>query len=219
MMGDRAPLAEIVAVKKRYGAFLLVDEAHSLGVLGQNGRGLAEESGVEKDVDFIVGTFSKSLGAIGGYCASNHEALDIIRFANRPYVFTASPSPSVIASTRKALSTLRNRPDLKARLWENARRLYGQLSDLGLKLSPEISPIIAVRMDTPAEAVRIWCGLLERGVYVNLVLPPATPDGGALLRASMSAGHSAEQVDRVGDAFSALLSNTPAASMRCNRRQ
>ncbi|MDJ0874617.1 MAG: aminotransferase class I/II-fold pyridoxal phosphate-dependent enzyme [Desulfobacterales bacterium] len=204
MLGDRAPLAEIVAVKKRHGAYLLVDEAHSLGVLGPNGRGLAEESGVEQDVDFIVGTFSKSLGAIGGYCASNHSELDIIRYANRPYVFTASPSPSVIASTRKALSTLRAQPELRDRLWENAHRLYARLQELGLSVSPEPSPIIAVRLNDKETAVRMWSALLEKGVYVNLVLPPATPDGGALLRCSMSAGHSLEQVDQIGDAFASL---------------
>ncbi len=206
MLGDRAPLAEIAEVKKRHGAYLLLDEAHSLGVLGANGRGLAEEVGVEDDVDFIVGTFSKSLGAIGGYCASNHPELDIIRFANRPYVFTASPSPSIIASTRKALAILRRHPELKDKLWENALRLYRQLDALGLHLSPEPSPIIAVRLKDKEDAVRAWCALLEQGVYVNLVLPPATPDGGALLRCSMSAGHSFEQVDRITEAFASLAS-------------
>ena len=204
MLGDRAPLAAIAEVKKRYGAYLLVDEAHSLGVLGANGRGLAEEEGVENDVDFIVGTFSKSLGAIGGYCASNHPELEIIRFANRPYVFTASPSPSIIASTRTALATIRRHPELRAKLWENARRLYQKLETLGLDLSPEPSPIIAVRLKDKKEAVRHWCTLLDQGVYVNLVLPPATPDGGALLRCSVSAGHSTAQIDRVGEAFAAL---------------
>ncbi|MDJ0989975.1 MAG: aminotransferase class I/II-fold pyridoxal phosphate-dependent enzyme [Desulfobacterales bacterium] len=202
MLGDQAPLAEITEVKKRYGAYLLVDEAHSLGVLGANGRGLAEEEGVEKDVDFIVGTFSKSLGAIGGYCASNHPELDIIRFANRPYVFTASPSPSIIASTRTALATMRRHPELKAKLWENAHHLYDQLKTLGFELSPEPSPIIAIRLENKEEAVRKWCTLLENGVYVNLVLPPATPDGSALLRCSMSAGHTTEQVDAIIAAFS-----------------
>ncbi len=204
MLGDRAPLAAIAAVKKRYGAWLLVDEAHSLGVLGATGRGLAEEAGVEKDVDFIVGTFSKSLGAIGGYCASNHPELDVIRFANRPYVFTASPSPSVMASTRAALAKLRHHPELKQKLWDNALRLYRGLETLGLDLSPEPSPIIAVRLKNIEDAVRAWCALLEQGVYVNLVLPPATPDGGALLRCSMSAGHSSEQVDSIIKAFASL---------------
>jgi 8-amino-7-oxononanoate synthase len=209
MLGDRAPLAEITAVKKRYGAFLLVDEAHSLGVLGANGRGLAEETGVEQDVDFIVGTFSKSLGAIGGYCASKHTELDTIRYATRPYVFTASPSPSIIASTRKALAALRSQPELRQRLWENANRLYQHLKDLGLRIGPDPSPIIAVRLEDKEDAIRKWCQLLDQGIYVNLVLPPATPDGGALLRCSMSADHRPEQVDRIMDAFSGLLSASP----------
>ena len=214
MLGDRAPLSAIADVKNRYGAWLLVDEAHSLGVLGATGRGLAEEAGVEKDVDFIVGTFSKSLGAIGGYCASNHRELVIIRFANRPYVFTASPSPSIMASTRMALAKLRRHPELKEKLWENALRLYRQLEALGLDLSPEPSPIIAVRLDDIEDAVGAWCALLEQGVYVNLVLPPATPDGSALLRCSMSAGHSFEQVDRISAAFAALTSNvSPGAGV------
>jgi 8-amino-7-oxononanoate synthase len=201
MLGDRAPLAEIAEVKRRHGAYLLVDEAHSLGVLGDHGRGRAEETGVEAEVDFIVGTFSKSLGAIGGYCASNHPELDLIRYANRPYVFTASPSPSVIASTRRALGLLRSQPELRHHLWEQSRRLYARLSGMGFALGPEPSPIIALRFADKGQALAVWCGLLERGVYVNLVLPPASPDGGSLLRCSVSAGHTAEQIDRVGNAF------------------
>jgi 8-amino-7-oxononanoate synthase len=204
MLGDRAPLAEIAAVKKRYGAYLLVDEAHSLGVLGENGRGLAEETGVEQDVDFIVGTFSKSLGAIGGYCASKHKELDTIRYANRPYIFTASPSPSIVASTRKALSILRSQPELRQRLWENANRLYRHFKGIGLNIGPEPSPIVAVRLENKEDAISKWNQLLEHGIYVNLVLPPASPDGGSLLRCSISADHSPEQVDRIMDAFAGV---------------
>ena len=204
MFGDRAPLAEIVAVKRRYGAYLLVDEAHSLGVLGEHGRGRAEEAGVIDEVDFIVGTFSKSLGAIGGYCASNHPELDLLRYASRPYVFTASPSPSTIASTRAALKILRSQPQLRSRLWENARTLYQGLQELGFALSPEPSPIVAVRLESKEQAVVFWLGLIERGVYVNLVLPPGTPDGGCLLRCSVSAGHSARQIEQICNAFASF---------------
>jgi 8-amino-7-oxononanoate synthase len=204
MLGDRAPLADIVAVKKKYGAYLMVDEAHSLGVLGENGRGLAEEAGVEDGVDFVVGTFSKSLGAIGGFCVSNHPELDLVRYASRPYVFTASSSPSIIASTRQALKILSTHPELRRRLWENANTLYKQLQDLGFSVGPEPSPIVAVRLEDKAEAFALWSGLLERGVYVNLVLPPATPDGNCLLRSSVSAGHTPEQMDRICEAFSAV---------------
>jgi len=204
MLGDRAPLAEIVALKQKYGAYLMVDEAHSLGVLGENGRGLAEEAGVEDGVDFVVGTFSKSLGAIGGFCVSNHAELDLVRYASRPYVFTASSSPSIIASTRQALNILNARPELRQQLWNNANRLYQHLQDLGFDLGPEASPIVAVRLENKADAFALWNGLVERGVYVNLVLPPATPDGHSLLRCSVSAAHTPEQMDNICRAFTAV---------------
>lgn len=205
MLGDRAPLADIVAVKQKYGAYLMVDEAHSLGVLGDNGRGLAEEAGVEEGVDFVVGTFSKSLGAIGGFCVSNHSELDLVRYASRPYVFTASSSPSIIASTRQALKIMSTRPELRRQLWENANMLYQHLQSLELQVGPEISPIVAVRYDKKEEALALWSGLLERGVYVNLVLPPATPDGNSLLRCSVSAAHTEEQMAHICKAFTSEI--------------
>jgi 8-amino-7-oxononanoate synthase len=204
MLGDRAPLADIGTLKETYGAYLLVDEAHSLGVLGEQGRGLSEETGVEDRVDFMVGTFSKSLGAIGGFCVSNHPELELVRFASRPFMFTASSSPSVIASTRATLNIIRTRPELRRKLWDNAQKLYQQLQALGFQLGPEPSPVVAVRVPNIDNAVALWKGLLESGVYVNLVTPPATPDGGCLLRCSVSAGHSAEQIEQIGDAFGAL---------------
>ncbi|MCP4626969.1 MAG: aminotransferase class I/II-fold pyridoxal phosphate-dependent enzyme [bacterium] len=208
MLGDRAPLAEIVAIKEKFGAYLLVDEAHSLGVLGASGRGLAEEAGVEEGVDFVVGTFSKSLGAIGGFCVSNHPELNLVRYASRPYVFTASSSPSVIASTRMALKILQERPELQQRLWNNANMLYNKLLDLGFSVGPEPSPIVAVNLKDKTKAFALWSGLLEQGVYVNLVLPPATPDGNCLLRSSVSAGHTPEQMDRICSAFEAVRKAT-----------
>ena len=204
MLGDRASLGEIAAVKEKYGAYLLVDEAHSLGVLGQNGRGRAEEAGAEDSVDFIVGTFSKSLGAIGGFCVSDQAEMDMIAFAARPYMFTASSSPSVIASTRAALQILRTRHELRKKLWSNAYNLYTQLQDMGFQLGPEPSPVVAVRVSNIDQAIALWKGLLKKGIYVNLVTPPATPDGGCLLRCSVSAGHSPHQIEQIGGAFAAL---------------
>ena len=211
MLGDRAPLADIAAIKDRYGSFLLVDEAHSLGVLGERGRGLSEEAGVEDSVDFIVGTFSKSLGAIGGFCVSNHAELELVRFASRPFMFTASSSPSVIASTRATLNIIRTRPELRRKLWDNAQKLYQRLQALGFQLGPEPSPVVAVRVPNIDNAVALWKGLLEAGVYVNLVTPPATPDGGCLLRCSVSAGHSPDQIEQIANAFASLRKAVQAA--------
>ncbi len=204
MRGDRAVLRDIVDIKNQYGACLMVDEAHSLGVLGKYGRGLAEEICLEDHVDFVVGTFSKSLGSIGGFCVSNHQELDLLRYASRPYIFTASPSPAVIASTRVALKLLRTRPELRDRLWENSRTLYQRLHDMNFSLGPEPGPIIAVYMKDKEQALTVWSGLLKRGVYVNMVLPPATPDEHPLLRCSMSAAHTPEQVDIICESFSAF---------------
>ena len=210
MMGDQAPLAEIAEVKRKYGGLLLVDEAHSLGMLGDHGRGVAEAAGVEEDVDFVVGTFSKSLGAIGGYCVSNHDALNAIRFAIRSYIFTASPSPSIIASTRAALRLMQERPYLREQLWDNAQRLYDGLKALGLQVSPEVSPVVAVTIKERNQAIDWWNRLLQLGAYVNLVMPPASPTDDSLLRCSVSAAHSPEQIDRIIEAF-ATVKNSPAA--------
>ena len=204
MMGDQAPLAEIAELKRKYGGLLLVDEAHSLGMLGEHGRGVAEAAGVEDDVDFVVGTFSKSLGAIGGYCVSNHDQLNAIRFAIRSYIFTASPSPSVIASTRAALRLMQERPYLRDQLWDNARRLYDGLKALGLEVSPEVSPVVAVTINDRNQAIDWWNRLLQHGAYVNLVMPPASPTDDSLLRCSVSAAHSPGQIDRIVAAFAAV---------------
>jgi 8-amino-7-oxononanoate synthase len=210
MLGDMAPLKEIVALKQEFGAYLLIDEAHSLGVLGEHGRGLAEAEGVEDQVDFIVGTFSKSLGGIGGYCVSSHRELDILRYAARPYIFTASSSPAAIAATRVALGLLRDGKDLREKLWQNARRFYQGLKGLGLRLGPRLSPVIAILLGEDREqALGIWHELLRRGVYVNLVMPPATPDQRCLLRCSMSAAHSSEQIDILLSTFAQVFAAHP----------
>jgi 8-amino-7-oxononanoate synthase len=206
MMGDRAPLREIVDIKHRYGASLLVDEAHSLGVLGEHGRGLAEETAVESEVDFITGTFSKSLGSIGGFCVSRWPELEHMRYAMRPYTFTASSSPSLIASTRQALQALSRGVELRTKLWDNATRLYEGLSEMGFDLGPQISPVIAVKLPASVEntPTLLWGELMSQGVYVNLVLPPAAPGGCSMLRCSLSAAHSPEQIDVVLKAFAAV---------------
>jgi 8-amino-7-oxononanoate synthase len=209
MLGDQAPLADIAAVKNQYGGLLMVDEAHSLGMLGAHGRGVAEAAGVEAAVDFTVGTFSKSLGAIGGYCASNHPELEAIRFAIRSYIFTASPSPAVIASTRVALRLMQERPQLRDRLWANARRLYAGLKELGFQVSPQVSPVVAVTIKDRDQAIAWWSQLLHHGAYVNLVMPPASPTTDSLLRCSVSAAHSDAQIDSIIDAFAGL---NPAAA-------
>lgn len=203
MLGDVAPLVEIVDIKRRLGGYLLVDEAHSFGVMGASGRGLAEELSVEQDVDIVLGTFSKSLASIGGF-AVGAKAMEVLRYRSRPYIFTASPSPSSIASVRSSLRIIAQRPELREKLWSNAHRLYQGLAKLGYELGPRISPVIPVMIGSKEDGLRLWRDLIANGVYVNLVLPPAAPADITLLRCSVNAAHSEEQIDAIIKAFAVL---------------
>lgn len=215
MLGDKAPLRELVETAKAHGAAVLVDEAHSLGVYGATGRGVAQEAGIEDQVDFIVGTFSKSVGTIGGFCVSNHPKFEVLRYVCRPYLFTASLPPSVVASATAAIRIIGSSPDLREKLWRNARQLHEGLTAAGFELGAEVSPISAVIIREQADAMRFWSGLLHEGVYVNLAFPPATPQGIYLLRCSLSAAHTPEQIAIMLDKFVSvgrslgLLNGTP----------
>jgi 8-amino-7-oxononanoate synthase len=199
MMGDIAPLKEMVAVSKKHGAMILCDEAHGMGFFGEHGRGVFEEAGVSDDIDFVVGTFSKSVGTVGGFCVSNHPKFEVLRLVCRPYVFTASLPPSVVATAAASIRKLMHAQDKRAHLWKNSRRLHQGLRDMGYKLGTETaqSAIIAVILDDMAQAVGLWQGLLEAGLYVNTARPPATPAGMFLLRCSLCAEHSDDQVDEI----------------------
>lgn len=199
MMGDIAPLPEMVAVAKKHGAMILCDEAHGMGFFGEHGRGVFEEAGVADDIDFVVGTFSKSVGTVGGFCVSNHPKFEVLRLVCRPYVFTASLPPSVVATAATSIRKLMHAGEKRAHLWKNSRRLHQGLRDMGYKLGTETaqSAIIAVILTDMAQAVALWQGLLEAGLYVNTARPPATPAGMFLLRCSLCAEHSDEQVDQI----------------------
>jgi 7-keto-8-aminopelargonate synthetase-like enzyme len=199
MMGDVAPLKEMVRIAKENGAMVLVDEAHSMGFIGEHGRGVAEEQGVLDDVDFIIGTFSKSVGTVGGFCVSNHPKFEVLRLVCRPYVFTAALPPSVMASSATSIRKLMHGGNKRAHLWENSRTLHGGLKALGFQLGTETpqSAIIAVIMPDLEKGAMMWEALLKEGLYVNLARPPATPAGMTLLRCSLCAEHSAEQVQTI----------------------
>lgn len=203
MMGDVAPLKEMVRISKAHGAMVLVDEAHSMGFIGEHGRGVAEEQGVLDDVDFIIGTFSKSVGTVGGFCVSNHPKFEVLRLVCRPYVFTAALPPSVMASSATSIRKLMHGGNKRAHLWENSRTLHKGLRDLGFQLGTETpqSAIIAVIMPDLEKGAMMWEALLKEGLYVNLARPPATPAGMTLLRCSLCAEHSAEQVQTILDMF------------------
>lgn len=208
MLGDRAPLADFVSLKKKHDFQLLVDDAHSFGVLGPNGRGLGDEAGLEDSVDFVIGTFSKSIGAIGGFGAGNHPLFDTLRYTMRPYMFTASASPASVATSIAALDVLSKEPQRRRRLWDNSQRLFDGLRALGLETGTDVvSPVIAVKMPDELTTIAKWNALFEAGVYVNMAVPPGTPNRLCLLRCSVSAAHIFEDIDRIVDIFKKVVAN------------
>jgi 8-amino-7-oxononanoate synthase len=199
--GDVAPLADIAAVCREAGAFLMVDEAHSFGVYGERGLGYAEAQGVLDAVDFVVGTFSKALAGIGGYCVSDHDALRYLHFASRPYVFTASGSPANIAGVEVALRLLQEDRGLRDRLWANVRQVRAGLQQLGFRIGPNESPIVPIEIGTAEQAVTAWATLLDAGLYANIVLPPACRPDACVLRTSYSAAHTPAQIAEALEIF------------------
>jgi len=194
--GDVAPLREIVDVCRAHKAYLLVDEAHSLGTYGETGLGCAEAQGVLSEVDFVVGTFSKSLAGIGGVCVSDHPELRALHFLARAYVFTASGSPSNIASVSAAVRVVREHPELRDRLWANVHQLRKGLQEIGYVIGDSESPIVPILIGDERRTVALWQELLTAGLYVNVILPPGCPQDDCVLRASCSAAHTAQDISR-----------------------
>jgi 7-keto-8-aminopelargonate synthetase-like enzyme len=203
MLGDVAPLPEMVRVAKAHGATVMVDEAHAMGFFGQHGRGVYEEQGVADDVDFVVGTFSKSVGTVGGFVVSNHPKFEILRLVCNPYRFTASLPPAVVACAEASIRKLMTATDKRQRLWANSRALHAGLTNAGFKLATETceSAIIAVLMPDQDSTAAMWSRLLDLGVYCNMSRPPATPAGVFLLRCSLSSEHSPEEIGEIVTRF------------------
>lgn len=204
MFGDVAPVKEFVDVAHKHGAYLLLDEAHSFGVFGDHGQGVCEADGVRDQIDFYTGTFSKSLASIGGFVASNHPELEYLRFSSRPYMFTASPSPANIAAATAALAKISSDNSMRERLWENAKRIHAAFTQLGFDLCAGVGPVIAVKLANREQAFMAWNMLMESGVYVNLAIPPGTPNATSILRLSVSAAHTDDDLDVVVNAYTNL---------------
>jgi 8-amino-7-oxononanoate synthase len=181
---------------------LMVDEAHSFGAYGARGLGWAEAEGILDQVDFIVGTFSKALAGIGGFCVSRHAEIKHLHYASRPYVFTASSSPATVAGVAAALAILlRDNQALNARLWSNVRRVRAGLTAAGFTIGANESPVVPIVIGSPEAAIGAWRALLEAGLYCNIVLPPGCRPDACLLRSSYSAAHTPEQIDRAIEVF------------------
>ena len=195
MGGDICKLPEIVKLAKKYGARVMVDDAHGLGVLGEHGRGTAEYFGLEDEVDIYMGTFSKSLASLGGYMASTKRVIDFVKHTSRPYIFSASIPPASVACAREALRILKENPQRVKDLANISNYMRKGLKDLGINVIDSTTPIIPIMVYEDEKAFIACKMLLERGVYVNPTISPAVPVGQAILRTSYTATHTKEQMD------------------------
>jgi len=200
MGGDIAPLPEIIEISRRYGARIMVDDAHSLGVLG-NGRGTAAHFGVTDQVDLIMGTFSKSFASIGGFIAGDADIIHFIQHHARALMFSAALPAANVAVVLAAVDIIENEPERVAKLWHNAEYMRAGLHKLGYDTGASNTPVIPVYIGDQYRAVLAWAALIEEGVYTNPVVPPATPENRSLLRTSYMATHEEEHLDRALRAF------------------
>jgi 8-amino-7-oxononanoate synthase len=201
MEGDIAPLPEIVAVASEFSAAVMVDDAHGIGVLGKTGRGTAEHFGLERDVDLIMGTFSKSMASVGGFIAGDATVIDYIKHRARTLIFSAAPPPASAAAALATLDIMDREPQRRERLWENTGFFADGLRSLGFDTGESRTPVVPVVVGEDLTALRMVHRLQEEGVFVNCVLSPATPPGRALIRTSLMATHTREQLARVLSAF------------------
>ena len=201
MEGDIADLPGIVRLARAYGARIMVDDAHGVGVLGKGGRGTAEHFGLENEVDLIMGTYSKSLAAIGGFIAGSTDVIKWIRHKGRSMIFSASLAPSLVASVSTALDMIEEEPELRARLWRNTHKMLRDYKTLGYDTGESKTPIIPILIKDTMKTFQMCKLLFENGVFVNSVISPAVPPGRELLRTSYMATHSEEQLDKVLGAF------------------
>jgi 8-amino-7-oxononanoate synthase len=200
MSGSLAPLSDLVQLRREFGFFLMVDEAHSFGTIGKNGLGLAEELGVLKDIDIITGTFSKTTGAIGGFATFADPTLELLRFATPNYMYTAALPPPIVAAVTKAIEVvIENGQELRATLAANKRFMTESLNRLGIDVAEPPGPIINVPFPDSPTAVEKWYEVFERGLYVNLVLPPSSPAGMPMHRVSISVCHSEGEMTRAAN--------------------
>ncbi len=205
MSGEICKLPEIVALAKKYGAAVMVDDAHGLGVLGERGRGTAEYFGLEDEVDVYMGTFSKSLASLGGYMAANAKICEYVRHVSRPFIFSASITPASVACARASLEILKNEPQRVRRLGEVSDYMRKALLSRGVKIVKSATPIIPIYTYEDKTTFEACTMLFERGVYVNPVVSPATPAGQSLLRTSYTATHTFAQLDEAADKIRDVL--------------
>lgn len=201
MEGDLTPLPEVIELAQAHGARVLVDEAHSLGVVGPNGGGVTEHFGLSAESDLIMGTFSKSFASIGGFMAGDEKVMDFVRHNARPMLFSAAIPPYAVATVLRSLEIVRTEPERRERLWEIQRFMKHELASMGWDVGETESPIIPIVIGDTIRTFMLWRTLLDNGVFTNPVVSPAVPENRALLRTSYIATHTDEQLERALEIF------------------
>lgn len=202
MEGDIAPLPQIVEVCKKYGARLIVDDAHATGVLGENGRGTCEYFGLENgEVDLVVGTCSKSFASVGGFVVGDADVIEYIRHTSRSMIFSAALPPACVASISKAIDIIEQEPERRKKLWDNSRYLLERFKEMGCTIGPTQTPIIPIMIGDNEKTFKLWRLLFDNGVFSNPVISPAVPPKHTLIRVVVTATHTKEQLDYALDVF------------------
>ena len=201
MSGKIAPVPELLELANEFNAALMLDDAHAIGVIGPGGTGSAATHGLRDEVDIITGTFSKSFSSLGGFAVGSHDVIEYIRHEASTHVFSASMPPANVATVLKCLDILEEEPDRLERLWEISDYMREGFHDLGFDIWESETPIIPVVVGDMETCFRFWRELIEEGVFVNAVVPPAVPQGQALMRTSYMATHSDEELNRILEAF------------------
>lgn len=209
MGGDLCKLPEIVALAQKYGARIMIDDAHGLGVFGENGRGTAEHFGLEDQVDIIMGTFSKSLASLGGYMAGKAEVVDYVRHCSRPFIFAASPTPSNAASALAALRIIKREPERVKNLRHIADYMRDALKSRNIPIRDSVAPIIPIETYDDYRTFLACKTLFDRGVYVNPVVSPAVAPGDAIIRTSYTATHTEALMDEAADIIKDVFESLP----------
>ena len=201
MEGDIADLPAVVKLARKHGARIMVDDAHGIGVLGKNGRGTAEHFDLEDDVDLIMGTYSKSLASIGGFITASEKVIHYIKHLARPLIFSASPPPASIAAVSAAIDIIEGEPKRRKRLWHNTKKMLEGFKALGFDTGKSATPIVPLIVGDDQKAFTMARLLHDKGIFANVAVSPAVPNGQALIRTSYMATHTDKQLDKVLKAF------------------
>jgi 7-keto-8-aminopelargonate synthetase-like enzyme len=204
MEGDIIDLPKLVEIAEKYNSRVMVDDAHSIGVLGRTGAGTAEHFGLINKVDITMGTFSKSFASIGGFIVASHEVIEYVKHFSRTMIFSASIPPAAAAAVMAALKIIKAEPERRKRLWDITHRMHRELKGLGYEIGTTQTPIVPVHIGDEMQCFQFWLMLTEAGIFANAIIPPAVAPGQALIRTSYTANHTDAQLDRVLETFESV---------------